>query len=59
MLTSRVYFFLDQHCVVQNLVPFDEDALIFRDDAWKNFFEPGRGDFCDQFVASATKGNWA
>jgi len=40
-------------------VPFDEDALIFRDDAWKNFFEIGCDDFCDQFVASATEGNWA
>jgi hypothetical protein len=54
-----VYFFLDQHYVVHNLVPFDEAALIFWDDAWKDFFEPGRDDFCDQFVASVAEGNWA
>ena len=38
--------------------PFDESALVFRDDGWKEFFKPGSDNFCDYLVTCVTKRNW-
>ena len=39
--------------------PFDESALVFRDDGWEDFLKPGRDNFCDYIITFVTKRNWA